>query len=303
MRRTLAQIGFLAVAFLLTDEDLVNSQQSTTNVPSEIKTDAPCTTLHTKNEEPPAAGVSIVEVRFVGSLQMSVPNQDQIADSIKQQTRGTIPDAVKDEALERARAAWQDRGYFKVQVSGETKTLTSNPVSQNLLLIVHVDEGSQYTLRKITFVHNKAIMDMQALRGFFSIKDGEIFSREKIAAGLQNLREAYGELGYINFTAVPDTELNDEEQMISLKIDFDEGKQFYVSRIDVLGLDEAAKQELLSDLPIKHGQIFSSRLWEKSLLKYASTAPDCPCRLYEPHRFDEHSATVAVTLDFRPCSD
>jgi hypothetical protein len=72
--------------------------------------------------------------------------------------------------------------------------------------------------------------------------------------------------------------------------------------MNVLALDEVARQELLNDLPIKRGQIYNSRLWDLSLRKYRSMFPDCECRDYEPHRLDEKAGTVAVTLDFRPCA-
>ena len=64
-----------------------------------------------------------------------------------------------------------------------------------------IDEGDRYTLGGITFKNNKAVQNIRALRAIFPIKDGEVFSKEKIAKGLENLRKAYGQLGYINFTS------------------------------------------------------------------------------------------------------
>ena len=48
------------------------------------------------------------------------------------------------------------------------------------------------------------------------MKDGDIFSREKVAKGLENLRKAYGEYGYINFTSVPDTKFDEEKKLVFL---------------------------------------------------------------------------------------
>ena len=90
--------------------------------------------------------------------------------------------------------------------------LTSSPASQRMALSFQVEEGLQYTLGEITFKNNKVISDVAALRGLFPINDGDIFSREKIAKGLENLRKAYGDRGYINFTSVPDTKFDDEKK-------------------------------------------------------------------------------------------
>lgn len=89
-------------------------------------------------------------------------------------------------------------------------------------------------MHKITFKNNKVISDVAALRSLFPINDGDIFSREKIASGLNSLRKAYGDLGYVNFTAVPNTKVEDEKRLISLDIDMDEGKRFFVTSINVL---------------------------------------------------------------------
>ena len=233
---------------------------------------------------------------------MPVSDQDQIAASIKRLDYGNSPDGATDDAVERVRAGWQDRGYFKVKVSGEKRTLTSSADSRRIALSFHVEEGLQYRLDRITFKNYKLMADVSAVRDLFPINDGDIFSREKIAKGLENLRKAYGEMGYINFTSVPDTKFDDEKRVIVLEIDMDEGKQFYVSNINVLGLDELARQELLKELPIKSGQIYNSRFWELSLEKYSSIFPDCQCGDSE-RRLDEKAGTVALTLDYRPCAD
>jgi outer membrane protein insertion porin family len=156
---------------------------------------------------------------------MPIPDQDQIVASIKQQTSGYSVDLVTDEGLEKVRAGWQDRGYFKVQVSVKTQTLGSSRASRSIAIRVQVDEGMQYKLGEITFRNNKVISDVTVLRGLFPIKDGEIAGREKIATGLENLRKAYGELGYIDFTAVPDTRFDDGKGLVSLDVDSDEGDQ------------------------------------------------------------------------------
>jgi outer membrane protein insertion porin family len=146
------------------------------------------------------------------------------------------------------------------------------------------------------------ISNVDILRGLFPIADGDIFSREKIGTGLENLRKAYGELGYINFTSVPDTKFDDENRLISLEIDFDEGKQFRVGSINILGLEEPAREELMKALPIKRGQIYTSGLWEESVLKHAHMFPNCECPDHEQLRLNEKLGVATLTLDFRPCS-
>ena len=301
MRSRLAQIVVFATAGLFGWQMPIHSQQADAPVISEVQDQSYCPRSSTSHKALPSGPeVSIDNVSFSGFLQMPISDQDKIAASIRQEIHGDSLDGVIEEALERVRAGWQNRGYFKVQVSGDTRTLTKNAADLHIALFVHVYENLQYRLNEITFKHSN--VDIEVLRSLFPIKSGDIFNREKIATGLENLRKAYGEMGYINFVAVPNTNSDDQKRMISLDIDLDSGKQFYVRSVNVLGLDEPARQELARDLPIKVGQIYNSRLWELSLLKHSSMFPDCACPHYQPLGVDEQTGTVGLTLDFRPCS-
>lgn len=250
-------------------------------------------------QQPSGPQIVITEVVFSGFLQLPTAEQGLIADLIKRETHGFSIDAVSDEAMERAKAGWQDNGYFKTEVSGQSKILSSGPSNQQISLTIRVDEGPQYRLGGIGFNNNKA-MRVAVLRGLFPLKDGDIFSREKIAQGLEKLRTAYGEIGYINLTAIPNTSFDDEKQLISLTIDLDEGKQFHVASVDIIGLDEPSRQELLQAYPI--GQVYSARHFQEVLEKHSRIwqfSADDP--FHSSRRLDERTGTVTITLDARLC--
>jgi hypothetical protein len=54
-----------------------------------------------------------------GPLQMPVSEQDQIFASVTQKSYAGSFKEVKEEVEERLRNQWQNRGYFKVQVSSD----------------------------------------------------------------------------------------------------------------------------------------------------------------------------------------
>ncbi len=111
------------------------------------------------------------------------------------------------------------------------------------------------------------------MRSLFLIKDGDVFSRDAIERGMHDLHRAYGEYGYINLSSVPKTRVDEEQQKVSVDIDLDESKQFYVSRIDVIGLDEPAFQSVVREMITKPGDIYNQRLVELFLQNYASHLP------------------------------
>jgi outer membrane protein insertion porin family len=141
---------------------------------------------------------------------------------------------------------------------------------------------------------------VKALRNLFPIKDGDIFSKEKVAKGLENLRKAYGELGYINFTSVPETRFEDDKKLIFLDIDVDEGKQFYVRRIEFQGNTTTRDKVIRREIALEEGNIYNSRLWELSLLRlnqlgyFDQLKPDDPN--VTDRKLDEKDGLVDLTL-------
>jgi outer membrane protein insertion porin family len=222
-------------------------------------------------------------------------------------------DATKlEEDTERVRAEYQNRGYFKVLVDDPKTEIHDTGhtgfhipwiqpgLGKSVDITMPIEEGDRYRLGTITFKNNKAIPNSAALRALFPMKDGEIFSREKIAKGLENLRKAYGEAGYINFTSVPDTKFDDEKKIVNLEIDVDEGKQFYVRRIEFQGNTTTRDKVIRREIALEEGQIYNSRYWELSLLRlnqlgyFDQLKPDDP-NTTERH-LDEKAGTVDLTL-------
>ena len=247
--------------------------------------------------------VTIAELRLDGDLRLPIADRDEIMASLKQQTYTGEPDAVAAEISERVKAAWQNAGYFRVQAHTDAQVLTSAPDSERISVAVQVVEGPQYRLEGIRFKNNKAIANVQMLRSLFKLKDGDVFDRAAIAEGLESLRHVYGEYGYVNLTAVPDARFNEGNQTISLDITLDEGRQFYIRRIDIIGLDESVFQNVLKELPIKPGDIYNQRLIELFLQREASLVPsDASPQPRFSLQLDEKVGTVALSYDFRRCS-
>lgn len=171
-----------------------------------------------------------------------------------------------------------------------------------MAVTAHIDEGQQSRLEGIRFRNNRAITNVAALRSLFPIKDGDIFSPDAIERGMQDLRRAYGEYGYIILSSVPTTRVHEDQLTVSVDIDLDEREQSYVSRIDVIGLDEAAFQSVVREMMTKPGDIYNQRLVELFLQRYASHLPADAS--FEP-RYELHTdgtaGTVAITYDFRRC--
>ena len=104
-----------------------------------------------------------------------------------------------------------------------------------------------------------------------------------IGKGLENLKKAYGQLGYINFGAIPKPSYDDQKKTVSMDIDIDEGKQFYVSRIEFQGNTITRDRVIRRELMLDEGSVYNSQLWEYSLLRLNQL------EYFEPLKVDQDS--------------
>jgi outer membrane protein insertion porin family len=185
-------------------------------------------------------------------------------------------DASKlDEDTERVRVAYQDHGYFKAQTSdpithvrdeGGLNWFTLRPsTGKRIDILMPVEEGERYRLGEITFSGNKAFTNTKALRAQFAQKDGEWFSMTLFQKGLKNLRDAYSSLGYISTVANPTPRVDDLKKLVNFDIDIDEGKQFYVSRIEFTGNTVTRDKVIRRALLLDEGAVYNSKLWDLSI--------------------------------------
>jgi outer membrane protein insertion porin family len=189
-----------------------------------------------------------------------------------------VYDASKlEEDSERVRRALQDRGYFRANV-GDPQTHLRNEAGLSLLtfrpkkgkridILMPIEEGGRYRLTGITFSGNKAVSNVKALRAQFPLKDGDWFNSTIFAKGMDDLRKAYGTLGYINFVGIPNPTIDEAKKTVSFNIDIDEGKQFTVSRIEFQGNTVTRDFVIRRELALQEGSVYNSRLWELSVMR------------------------------------
>ena len=187
-------------------------------------------------------------------------------------------DASKlDEDTERVRQAYRDRGYFNAETSdpqthvrdeGGLNFFTLRPsTGKRIDILMPVEEGERYKLGGITFTGNKMFNNSKALRAQFTQKDGEWFNAQLFSKGVEQLRKAYGSQGYIGMVGNPVPRRDDAKKLIYINVDIDEGKQFYVSRIEFSGNTLTRDKVIRRELQLEEGQVYSTERWDMSVMR------------------------------------
>jgi outer membrane protein insertion porin family len=186
-----------------------------------------------------------------------------------------------EEDQERVELFYRDNGYFQARVidhkvdivdvgGGKFKLplIKPNRPGKNANIELTIDEGRLYHLNTIAFVGVKLFRTPETLmRPVFQMQQGDVFSTAKLRKGFEELRKLYGQFGYIDFVAEPNIEPEPGTDKIDLTLNFDEGKQFFVRRIDFSGNTHTRDKVIRRQLLIDEGDVFNTRLWELSILR------------------------------------
>lgn len=191
-------------------------------------------------------------------------------------------DASKlEEDKDRIRVAYQEKGYFTARVLDHKLTLVDtggkgfkiplfkpNKPGKRADLTIPVEEGRLYHLNNITFSGVKLFRTPETLmKPLFQMQQGDVFSTAKLRKGLENMRKLYGEFGYIDFVPEPSFDIIPNSDKIDLTLTADEGKQFFVRRIDFAGNTTTRDKVIRRELLLDEGDMFNSRLWDLSILR------------------------------------
>src|SRR6188474_508690 len=99
------------------------------------------------------------------------------------------------------------------------------------------------------------------------MEKGDIFSTTKLRKGLEQMRKIYGEFGYIDFVPEPDFAPDAATGQIDLNLSVDEGKQFFLRRLDFQGNTTTRDKVIRREILLDEGQVYNTRYWELSLLR------------------------------------
>ena len=211
---------------------------------------------------------SINRINFVGNKAFS---DKQLLDQLQLSTPGWFSFFTKDDQyskqtlaadLESLRSFYLDRGYLKFNVESTQVSIT--PDKQDVYITINVSEGEPYTIEDVQLSGEFGVIPEQDLRNLITVKQGDTFSRAKMAEIAKKMSERLGEDGYAfaNINTVP--RLNDESKKVALNFVVDSGRRVYVRRINFQGNTKTQDEVLRRELRQTEGGWISTKDLDRS---------------------------------------
>jgi outer membrane protein insertion porin family len=182
---------------------------------------------------------------------------------------------------EMIRQEYMNRGYFMAKVMDEKVEATRKggqgwrlPIFKMNMpgiyanITLPVEEGKQFHLNTLTVQGVKFFRTPEALMGsLLGMNKGDVFSVDKLKKGMEKMRKLYGAFGFIDFVPEPDPMPVPNTDQIDLTITADEGKRFFIRRIDFSGNSTTRDKVIRRELLLDEGDMFNMDLWEMSILR------------------------------------
>ena len=163
-----------------------------------------------------------------------------------------------------------------------------------------VSEGVQYRLGQVSFVKYHAFPS-EELRQQFPFETHDLFERSKVAAGLESLRKLYGTRGYVDFTAIPNTQLG-SAGMVNLTIEVEEGPQYHMGKLDIVAEKETAAR-LRAEWKLAEGAVYDQAYIDQYLTSARDLLPPGFSRASVERVLNCPEALVHIRLIVDPAQD
>ena len=196
------------------------------------------------------------DVEFVGNSKLGTSDlQDKIELKL-----GSVYNPVEvQRAREKLKDAYEDDGYFEVQISPEVEKFGDGDVK----VVFTINEGRRITIDKIVFRGNKGLKDKE-IKAVMATQERQYFvlrgtvQRQKLEEDIERILGVYQDHGFIQMRVERhDMVVDREKARVTITIDVVEGAQYRVGVIKLTGVTLLPEEEVRRQLGFKAGDVFS----------------------------------------------
>jgi outer membrane protein insertion porin family len=196
------------------------------------------------------------DVEFVGNDHFTT---SELQEKIELKLGSVYNPVDVQRAREKLKDAYEDDGYFEVQISPEVEKFGDGDVK----VVFTVNEGRKIAIDKIAFRGNKGLTDKQ-IKEVMATKERQYFvlrgtvQRQRLEEDIERIVSLYQDYGYVHMRVERhDITLDRANARVTITIDIVEGAQYRVGVVKLTGVTLLPETELRRQLGFKSGDVFS----------------------------------------------
>lgn len=147
----------------------------------------------------------------------------------------------------------QNHGYADARVEIDVEEI---PCKDRIKIHITATKGSPYYIGNITFEGNELYCDEDVQRRF-CIREGDLYSSERIQETVRSIMSLYGKCGYIDTYVNYEPKLDVDSNVYHLHFTIEEGEQYRVGLIKVFGNCLTQTKVILHETLLCPGEVFN----------------------------------------------
>jgi outer membrane protein insertion porin family len=196
------------------------------------------------------------DVEFVGNSKMATADLQEKIDL----KLGSVYNPVDvQRAREKLVVAYEEDGYFEVQISPEVEKFGDGDVK----VVFTINEGRRIAIEKIVIRGNTGLKDKE-VKAVMAVQERQYFvlrgtvQRQKLEEDIDRIVGLYQDHGYVQARVErSDVVVDREKARVTITIDVVEGAQYRVGSIRLTGVTLVPEEEVRRQLGFKTGEVFS----------------------------------------------
>lgn len=174
--------------------------------------------------------------------------------------RGYLKDDVIEEDMNRIQAFYEKNGYIEAKATYQVEPLYQGLVNVNIT----VEEGKRFYVGEVSFSGNSVLSEYDVKSQLKNMREGNVFSREKLDEDLGQVRDAYFDRGYISAVVQESTAFNPDTGKVDVKMDITEGSVAFINKIKIQGNTRTRDIVVRRELRMYPGDQFDGKKLRRS---------------------------------------
>ncbi|RMG14917.1 MAG: outer membrane protein assembly factor [Planctomycetota bacterium] len=157
--------------------------------------------------------------------------------------------------LDRIARYYRSQGFLDARVYKEEERYSLD--GEALTLVVRVEEGTRYTIRRVG-VEGTRVIDGDRLLETLELKPGRPFLGEDLRKAVEKIRHVYGQRAYVHAVVDVDVEYDLERHMLDIVLRVTEGPKVRIEKIRIEGNDKTKEEVIRRELSFYPGEYFDA---------------------------------------------
>ncbi|MBI2501440.1 MAG: outer membrane protein assembly factor BamA [Deltaproteobacteria bacterium] len=214
----------------------------------------------------------ITKIIFEGNKKI---REEKLRELVDLKAYSSFDAAQLNTAVRKIREHYQEEGYHLAEILTEYR---KDPESEGRQLVFKIRENASIRVKRVHFIGNKAFSDVKLRKLLKSQEKGRWswltssgkYKEELIHRDIAFLTYHYQNHGYLKVrVTAPQVAISQDRKWLTLTFHIEEGHPYKIASVDIQGEILTTREEMMSGLKTKPGQLYSREKLEEDLQRFS----------------------------------